>query len=234
MMLKSRVQIQIPNPCGENWDAMTVVEKGRFCGSCARVLTDFSKMSDKEIINHLSKNGKVCGRFRNDQLNRQLYTGKENRNYFLRWSLGALLGLGIGNSVQAQGQPENKISVCSTSRTDTLNKKRVIQGVVKDTANNPLPNSTIALYYNRNAEPRFGVADSNGLFKFTLSDSVKIDSIKVYFIGYKTEVIYEVKDYSEILLESILLQPHIIGFVVETSKHRFKRKVRSFFRRIFE
>jgi len=157
-MFSKTVQIEIPNPCGEKWDSMTVVEKGRFCGSCERVLTDFSKMSDKEIINHLSKNGKVCGRFRNDQLNRQLYTGKENRNYFLRWSLGAMLGLGIGNSVQAQDQNESKIAVCTTSRVDTTSKKRIIWGLVKDTSNNILPYATIRMFYNQNTQPLMQVS----------------------------------------------------------------------------
>jgi hypothetical protein len=41
------VQINIPKPCHENWHSMTPKEQGRFCGSCDKIVVDFSKMSDR-------------------------------------------------------------------------------------------------------------------------------------------------------------------------------------------
>ncbi len=49
---------------------MTVNEKGRFCGSCAKTVVDFTKKSTEEIQDYFTKNqGKlVCGHFRRKQL----------------------------------------------------------------------------------------------------------------------------------------------------------------------
>ncbi len=61
--------ITIPKPCNENWHAMTPTEQGRFCTQCSEVVTDFSNMSNKEILSHLkTKKGNVCGRLTLSQL----------------------------------------------------------------------------------------------------------------------------------------------------------------------
>lgn len=62
--------INIPEPCHEDWNAMTPSAKGRFCSSCEKTVIDFTKMSHEEIgsylKNHLSSN--VCGHFYKSQL----------------------------------------------------------------------------------------------------------------------------------------------------------------------
>jgi hypothetical protein len=60
----------IPQPCHEDWNAMTQQEQGRFCDVCAKVVVDFTKMRDEEIINYLQQHSKqnTCGHFRNEQL----------------------------------------------------------------------------------------------------------------------------------------------------------------------
>lgn len=68
------IYIRIPKPCQENWHAMTPMEQGRFCGSCEKIVIDFTKMSDKELLNYFTKAAgqPVCGHFSNDQLNRKI------------------------------------------------------------------------------------------------------------------------------------------------------------------
>lgn len=62
--------ISIPKPCHENWDAMLLEEKGRFCNSCSKTVIDFTKSSDEEIANYFQNNIgiKTCGRFKKEQL----------------------------------------------------------------------------------------------------------------------------------------------------------------------
>lgn len=64
--------INIKNPCHENWEDMTPVEKNRFCQSCKKIVVDFEAMSDEEVIDYLNKRKgqRTCGRFTNIQLNR--------------------------------------------------------------------------------------------------------------------------------------------------------------------
>jgi len=71
--MSKKVYLQIPEPCRENWDAMSPVEQGRFCNSCNKQVVDFSAMTDKEILKVLSQqSGSTCGRFVSDQLNKPL------------------------------------------------------------------------------------------------------------------------------------------------------------------
>src|SRR4051812_48057196 len=90
-----RFSLTIPEPCHENWDAMTRFEKGRHCASCRKTVIDFSQMSDRQLIEFIKKAGNhVCGNFYPDQLNRQYYVpGKKNPRftYFLRLTWPALL-----------------------------------------------------------------------------------------------------------------------------------------------
>lgn len=67
--------ITIPEPCYENWNTMTPVEKGRYCSSCATAVMDFSVMTDEQIQSYLSKAGvNVCGHFAVSQVNRSIET----------------------------------------------------------------------------------------------------------------------------------------------------------------
>jgi len=72
MKKSSAVNISVPKPCGENWNNMTPEAQGRHCQSCAKVVTDYTIMSDARLIQHLTDNKGGCGRFRSDQLSRTL------------------------------------------------------------------------------------------------------------------------------------------------------------------
>ncbi len=63
-------KISIPKPCHEDWNKMTTNEKGRFCGSCAKTVVDFTEKSAKEIQEFFTENkGKrICGHFKRKQL----------------------------------------------------------------------------------------------------------------------------------------------------------------------
>ena len=71
--MKKSTYIHIEEPCHENWSTMSPEEKGRFCHSCSKTVTDFSMMSDYQILKYLSTaSGPVCGRFAPDQVNRSI------------------------------------------------------------------------------------------------------------------------------------------------------------------
>jgi hypothetical protein len=63
-------KINIPQPCAENWDAMTKTAQGKFCAACQQTVVDFTDFSTDEISQWLSKhsNKRVCGRFDDTQL----------------------------------------------------------------------------------------------------------------------------------------------------------------------
>ena len=93
--MSKKIQLTVPTPCHENWDAMTPVEKGKFCGSCQKQVMDFTSMSDREIAQFFKKpsTGSVCGRFMNDQLDREMEIPKKRipwLKYFFQIALPAL------------------------------------------------------------------------------------------------------------------------------------------------
>lgn len=59
-------QISIPKPCHEDWDKMTPMQQGNFCGSCQKIVYDFTKMSEEEIIHFFEKKKgeNICGRMK--------------------------------------------------------------------------------------------------------------------------------------------------------------------------
>jgi len=63
-------KIQIPNPCTENWEIMSLQEKGRFCSVCNKCVIDFTQKQPHEILQILEekKEEKMCGRFYSNQL----------------------------------------------------------------------------------------------------------------------------------------------------------------------
>ena len=68
--MEEKHKITIPQPCHENWDKMTPKDNGRFCMSCSKTVIDFSAMLPDEIQIFFiqNQNEKICGRFKNSQL----------------------------------------------------------------------------------------------------------------------------------------------------------------------
>lgn len=92
--MPKQLQLNIPTPCHENWDKMTTVEKGKFCGSCQKQVIDFTAMSDRELALFFKKpsTGSVCGRFMSDQLDRSIEIPKKRVpwvKYFFQIALPA-------------------------------------------------------------------------------------------------------------------------------------------------
>jgi len=81
------IQLSIPEPCHENWAAMTPVDKGRFCGSCQKNVVDFTRSSDREVLAYLKENDNICGRFDNSQLERNLTLPAEKSS---KWPTAAV------------------------------------------------------------------------------------------------------------------------------------------------
>lgn len=66
--------LNIPKPCHENWADMSPEAQGRFCGSCQKIVVDFTAMSDEEVQNYLldKRHQHTCGRFLASQIGRPL------------------------------------------------------------------------------------------------------------------------------------------------------------------
>ena len=97
------LHLQIPEPCHEDWNKMYPQAQGRFCNSCQKTVTDFTNMSDAQLIAFF-KNPKpsVCGRFAGEQLERDILIPRKRIpwiKYFFQFVLPAFL-LSLKSSAQ--------------------------------------------------------------------------------------------------------------------------------------
>lgn len=147
--MTKKINISIPQPCHENWDAMTLVEKGKFCTSCQKKVFDFTKTSDKEIIDILNNENATCGRFTTSQLNRNLYTNQQKSSYWLIASATVLGFLGLGNHSSYAQVKNDTVQVDSKdikikNDSNNPNLSHIIKGTVSDEMGT-LPGATVIL-----------------------------------------------------------------------------------------
>ncbi|MCW3085478.1 MAG: hypothetical protein JWP12_2844 [Bacteroidetes bacterium] len=89
-------KLSIPNPCHENWNGMTPDENGRFCGSCQKIVIDFTTKTEQEIIDYFAANAgkRTCGKFKTTQLNQPKKIPFQNQ-HTLKFVAALLLVFGM-------------------------------------------------------------------------------------------------------------------------------------------
>lgn len=224
-----KIQLSIPTPCHENWENMTLVEKGKFCNSCQKKVIDFSLMTDREIAQFFKRPsiGTVCGRFMDDQLNRDIEIPRKRIpwvKYFFQFTLPAFM-ISMKTSGQKVKPLMGKVApVCVSSLIgDTIVQiKRkdvtgglVIKGRTTDSSGNPIPYSSISIKGTNIA------AQSNAEGKFVLNVKQEMNTVSIVAsaVGYESkEMSLDPKDYTNDSVNVILpLYEATLGEVVITS-----------------
>lgn len=127
--MSKAVQLQIPEPCHENWHNMISQAQGRFCGSCQKMVVDFSVMSDKEILDYISNASQhMCGRFSNDQLNREIKVAENKRRFSWAYVWNLLLATFLLTDSYGQGKPVVKKKPVTTKKPVNKNKPNIQPG----------------------------------------------------------------------------------------------------------
>lgn len=171
IVMGRNLQLRINEPCNESWERMEAGEGGRFCGACSKVVVDFSVMSDREILQYLSRaRGGVCGRLGADQLDRDILLGEEEkRRKWMGWGVlvASLLFGSRGLAQQRQLFPSGAKGTNEKEQGTTLRRSSethqvpVDAGVCKDV---------------EGGSARVNVADVGGKKGEV---AVKVDSFKV-------------------------------------------------------
>ena len=213
--MKHNVQIHIPTPCHENWDAMTPENKGKFCGSCAKTVVDFSVMTDNEVLNYLKKNaGSTCGHFTTDQLERPIIETQLQPKKTWRYWLASIASLLVmlqrsaaqTKTVFTQGKvfvkkpmvkKPIKISTQKTFVTMGMILPEIVKGDIEIVER---PNTSFeGIVVDENNKPiafasvttkaKIGIASTDSLGKFSIANKYLLDSISlvVSSIGYETK-----------------------------------------------
>ncbi len=198
-MAKKALNLTIPTPCTENWNAMTPDPNGRFCASCQKTVIDFSSMSDAEIVQYFTHfKGVTCGRFTEKQLQRPLSmpTVSKPQNRWA-WAFSALLLPTVLSSQTVKTVESVVFSTNSVVLPTVVELKKQgaeinhneatikLHGIVVDTQYQPIIGASIVLRGTNNGT----VTDLDGHFELKVpaptTDKQTID-IEVSFIGYES------------------------------------------------
>ncbi len=228
--MATKINISIPQPCHENWQAMTPSEKGRFCDSCQKNVFDFTTASDRQIIEAFNNNESLCGRFTKSQLNRDLVIPKEKNSIWLATTsvIVSLLGMG-GQEVLAQGEiriEQTDKKVIPENSTSNSNQEKEINGIVSDNSG-PLPGVNVVIKGTTIGTQ----TDFDGKFSINAKEN---DILVFSFIGMKTN---HIKVFNQSPINFIMQEDstELQGGAFFTSKKRtfFGRiihKIRNLFR----
>ena len=188
--MSGKVNISIPKPCHENWHGMTVAEKGRFCNSCRKTVYDFTRLSDRQVIQKINSESNICGRFLASQLNKDLRMPKEKSSIWIVGISGILSFLSLGNqevyaqeSVKTeQTEEKEKNNVEKTVNNSSFAPEIEITGIVHDAQKAPLPTVNVLIKGKSIATQ----TDFDGKFSIKAK---KGDALEFQFLGYETKTI---------------------------------------------
>ncbi|GAA3604284.1 carboxypeptidase-like regulatory domain-containing protein [Flavivirga amylovorans] len=208
--MRKVINIDIPKPCHEDWNKMTLEEKGKHCKVCQKTVFDFTAQTDEYIVKTFTENYNVCGRFKSNQLKRDLVFSRKdtnNRLSFLASGLFAVLGLS-SQYTYSQGQPK-------VVQLDSLQKNNIhkyenskdnqITGTITDKSKTPLSGATILI----KGTSRGTTSDFDGNFSINAKMN---DILLVSYLGYESKEIKINKKTTDILL--LELEESIMGELV--------------------
>ncbi len=214
--MRKVIAVSIPEPCHENWETMTPQEKGRHCNVCEKIVYDFTNKTDEQIVKTFEDNGKLCGRFKTNQLNRELVLARKSKNSYRSIAASGLFAFLALNTFKSKAQ--NETILPKTEITKPINhvkgkiatsvlKERVISGTILDENNLPLPGANIVIKGTSSGTQ----TDFDGHFKLKVDeDSILIIS----FVGYETKEVI-VSKINGINL-SLTLDQDIMGEIIIT------------------
>jgi outer membrane protein OmpA-like peptidoglycan-associated protein len=178
------MQINIPKPCAQNWEAMPAAGEGKHCAQCNNVVYDFSQMTDNELLNFFKEQPAThCGRFHTTQLNRAIVPVATKRKLFttkLNKIAAAFFTILSFRSMALQGAVKKESITTAIDPRFKNNKPAVtdsvvISGTIKDSDGKPLKGATITLDFAQVA-----VTDQEGKFSFEVKGITAV-SHNLYF-----------------------------------------------------
>lgn len=194
--------IQIPEPCHQNWEEMNVVEKGKFCSNCNKVVTDFVIMSDAQIVDFFKNNPQnVCGRFNEDQLQRPLFLPKKQ---IIKWNYftASIISFLLNSKLIAQVKTISNDTISKNNITNSFHSEKnianKITGHITDEKGYSIAGATVVLKGTNNG----AVTDDEGFFVISnYPTNIIKKQLLIQSIGFKNVEI-ELRLYQKIILEN--------------------------------
>lgn len=165
--MKIITKVNLPYPCALNWEDLSEGDNEKLCNSCGKIVPDFSRLSDRELLNFFySVNGSdqlYCCRLKSSQLNRNLNSG----NAMLRFGKYAAL---LFTSFLGIKTAESQTTVAPV-QTHTNNTPFHFKGTVVDEITKmPVANAIVKLFSGSRELTTF-TCDAYGRFDILLNEN---------------------------------------------------------------
>lgn len=192
--MKQNFTLSINTPCAEKFESFQSTKQGGFCQSCQKEVIDFTKMTDKEILQFFKNSQeKTCGRFHDFQL--KTYSealSPKKQNLWKAFGMG-LMSFSLFSLFSIQkSEAKNHTSVINPisekendyqpiHHSKVLGDSISVEGNIIDENGEPLPGVTILI----KGTPRGTASGING--DFTIHN-VNIGDILIFSgVGLETE-----------------------------------------------
>lgn len=186
------LRLSIPEPCHEDWNEMTPTLQGRYCQVCEKEVTDFSQMTDAQIVQFIEKGtGNHCGRFRFDQLDRDM--SQSVPQYVLSpWAKAGILAASVLLAVPGMSQ-QTRLSTKPAAQATLVTQQKdldsktpfIIKGIVTDREGEPLIGASILLVGTNSG----AITDLDGRFTMRIEQQLPNLALTFSYIGYEAKTI---------------------------------------------
>lgn len=244
--MRNKLQISVPEPCSNRWEDMSFVnEAQRHCSSCEKLITDFTQMSDAQLLSYFKSNPVSCGMFAPDQLNRQIHNKQRTKiSWLTTLAIPALL---VFSETHAQ---EPKSSVNIEQRADSSTQKiriplddvfhtmkdtLIVSGTVFENSDSleelPLIGALV-LFHLPDSTVQQCVTDTNGNFQIKLARMNVGETLRVEVrsIGYVRSNTMLVLTPEPIHMK---IEPHLAVIGANVVTYTPRSRFRNFFWRLF-
>jgi hypothetical protein len=221
--MKRDLNLSVPAPCHEKWENFTPEAGGGFCGACKKTVVDFTKMSDRQLLEYLqNKPVHTCGRFRPDQLKTYVFDHSSSVHPGFALLKAGVVGLFVmlaGRPVTAQSIPDKAATEVTQYPENTPEKNSggmqerefTFKGIVRINGNpdEPLPGANVLLKGTTEAI----TADEDGRFVFPRKLKAG-DVLVISFIGMITQEYTVSREPGEHEVPIMLMIEDIMGDIV--------------------
>jgi len=186
------LRLSIPEPCHEDWNKMTPTLQGRYCQACEKEVTDFSQMTDAQIVQFIEKGkGNHCGRFRFDQLDRDM--SQSVSQYVLSpWAKAGILAASVLLAVPGMSQ-QTRLSTKPAAQEIVVTQQKnldsktpfIIKGIVTDGEGEPLIVASILLVGTSTGT----ITDLDGNFTIGIPQQLPNLALTFSYLGYEAKTI---------------------------------------------
>ena len=213
---------------------MTPTEKGAFCSNCKKEVLDFTNTSNYQLAKFLDTDSKLCGKFKPEQLNRNISSLDTNKYSKTGILLGVTTILSLSTPILGQNKlPEIiKTGQSNLVSNDIINNKKLtdsiqFKGNVFD-ENGGLPGANI--FFKKQS---YGVqTDFDGNFSINIEKKeIKKNLILVIsYIGFETQEI-KINNNTKFIKVKMEEDDVLLGEVVIVKKQNIFRRIGNLFRK---